>query len=157
MAGSVISAPASSIRHPRDRSARWPRRRRPSRSADAGSCSRPAATACAGRSRSARVRRCAAAAVRCGRNPDIEKTLVKNPATIAHNFFVPRQLVLTSTLKKRRLYEDFLSRCPILDTLTSYEKSTLADALVSSSHATLSIRVVNVGGSSEPRGANVKR
>ncbi len=47
-----------------------------------------------------------------------------------------RQLVLTSTLKKRRLYEDFLSRVPILETLTAYEKSTLADALISSQHPT---------------------
>ena len=45
---------------PQIRSARSPRRHRPNMSAGAGNCSRPAATACAGRSRSARVRHCAA-------------------------------------------------------------------------------------------------
>jgi cAMP-dependent protein kinase regulator len=39
-----------------------------------------------------------------------------------------RQLVLTSTLKKRRMYESFLQEVPILQTLTNYERSTLADA-----------------------------
>ena len=68
-AGSAVSAPASSIRRPTGRSVRSLRRHTPSRSADAGSCSRPAATACAGRSRSARDPHCAADDGRCWHNP----------------------------------------------------------------------------------------
>ena len=44
--------------------ARSPRRHRPSKSADAGNCIRPAATGYAGRSRSSRAPRCAAGAAR---------------------------------------------------------------------------------------------
>lgn len=47
-----------------------------------------------------------------------------------------RQLVLTSTLKKRRQYEEFLSQCEFLETLVPYEKSTLADALISHDYKT---------------------
>jgi hypothetical protein len=61
--GSATAAPASSIRRPTTRNARSLRRRRPNRSADGGNCSRPRATACAGKSRSARGRRCAADAM----------------------------------------------------------------------------------------------
>jgi hypothetical protein len=60
-AGIAATAPGSSIRRPIIRSARWPRRHRPSRSADAGSCSRPAEIGCAGRSRSCCGPHCAAA------------------------------------------------------------------------------------------------
>jgi hypothetical protein len=69
-AGTVRFAPASSSRRPIIRNVQSPRRHRPNRSAGAGSCSPPAATACAGRSRSIRGRRCAAAGAWCWRNPD---------------------------------------------------------------------------------------
>ena len=59
-AGSATAGPTSSIRRPTIQNARSPRRHRPNRSADAGNCSRPRATACAGKSISVRVRRCAA-------------------------------------------------------------------------------------------------
>jgi len=80
-AGTAISAPASSIRRPTIRSARSPRRHRPSMSAGAGNCSRPAATTYAGRSRSARVRRCAAD----GEAPLRNRDNVKTPANGALN------------------------------------------------------------------------
>ena len=53
---SATGARASSSRRPRVRTARSPRRHRRSRSADGGSCSRPAARAYGGRARSARGR-----------------------------------------------------------------------------------------------------
>jgi hypothetical protein len=59
-AGIATAAPASSIHRPTIRNAQWPRRHRPNRSADAGSCSRPAETGCAGRSRSGRGPHCGA-------------------------------------------------------------------------------------------------
>ena len=70
-AGSATAAPASSIRRPTARSARSPRRHRPSRLADGGSCNQPAATACAGKSRSGRVRHCAAGVARRERSRDM--------------------------------------------------------------------------------------
>ena len=60
-AGSATAVPVSSIRRPKVRSARSPRRHKPSKSADGGSCNRPAARGCADRSRSTPVRRCVAA------------------------------------------------------------------------------------------------
>ncbi len=70
-AGIAGSAPASSSRRPIIQNVRSPRRHRPNRSADDGSCNRPAATAYADRSRSIRGRRCAAAAARCWHIPCI--------------------------------------------------------------------------------------
>jgi hypothetical protein len=78
MAGSAATAPASSIRRPTVRTVRWLRRHRPNRSADAGSCIRPAATAYVGRSRSARGLHCAAGARPCRRNRGIEKNATVN-------------------------------------------------------------------------------
>ena len=69
-AGTVRFAPASSSRRPIIRNVQSPRRHKPNMSAGAGSCSRPAATVYAGRPRSIRGRRCAAAGARCWRNPD---------------------------------------------------------------------------------------
>ena len=62
MGGSVRAAPVSSIHRPTGRTARSPRRHRPSKLADDGNCNRPAATACAGRSRSSHAQHCAAVA-----------------------------------------------------------------------------------------------
>jgi hypothetical protein len=58
--GSATGEPASSIRRPTIRNVQSLRRHRANRSADAGSCTRPTATACAGKSRSRRARHCAA-------------------------------------------------------------------------------------------------
>jgi hypothetical protein len=69
-AGSAIAALTSSILRPTARSARSPRRHRPSRSANAGSCNPPAATRYAGKSKSSRARHCAAGAVSCRRSGD---------------------------------------------------------------------------------------
>ena len=41
-----------------------------------------------------------------------------------------RRIVMMNTKKKREMYEDFLKRVPILETLTDYERMTVADALV---------------------------
>jgi hypothetical protein len=54
----------SSIRRPIDRSVRSPRRHTPSKWAGAGSCNRPMATRCGGKSRSGRALRYAVAAPR---------------------------------------------------------------------------------------------
>jgi hypothetical protein len=64
MVGSAAAAPMSSSRRPRVRSARSLHRHRSNRSANDGSCNRPAATACAGKSRSSRAPHCAAAVAR---------------------------------------------------------------------------------------------
>jgi hypothetical protein len=61
-AGNATTAPASSSHRPTGQNARSPRRRRPNRSADGGSCNRPVARACAGKSRSSRARHCAGVA-----------------------------------------------------------------------------------------------
>ena len=55
---------ASSILRPTTRIAQWPRRHRPNTSADDGNCSRRAARACAGKSRSTRAPHGVAAAPR---------------------------------------------------------------------------------------------
>ncbi|KAG2374568.1 hypothetical protein C9374_010587 [Naegleria lovaniensis] len=41
-----------------------------------------------------------------------------------------RRIVMLNTKRKREMYEDFLKRVPILETLTDYERMTVADALV---------------------------
>jgi hypothetical protein len=63
MVGNATGAPASSIRRPTIRTVRSLRRHTPSNWADGGNCSRPAARGCGGKSRSARVLHCAAAAL----------------------------------------------------------------------------------------------
>lgn len=40
-----------------------------------------------------------------------------------------RRVLMSSTMKKREMYESFLNKVPILDTLQKYEKLTIADAL----------------------------
>ena len=40
-----------------------------------------------------------------------------------------RRILMDSTFQRRRLYEDFLEGVPLLSTLTSYERSKIADAL----------------------------
>jgi hypothetical protein len=59
-AGTATDAPRSSSRRPTARNARSPRRHRPNRLANDGSCNRPTATACAGKPRSSRAPHCAA-------------------------------------------------------------------------------------------------
>lgn len=46
-----------------------------------------------------------------------------------------RRIVLKSAFKKRKMYEDFLENVPILKSLDQYERMSLADALVSQTHA----------------------
>ncbi|KAL9648426.1 hypothetical protein ABK040_014046 [Willaertia magna] len=41
-----------------------------------------------------------------------------------------RKIVMINTKRKREMYEDFLRKVPILETLTDYERMTVADALV---------------------------
>ncbi|EFC48916.1 cAMP-dependent protein kinase regulatory subunit [Naegleria gruberi] len=41
-----------------------------------------------------------------------------------------RRIVMMNTKRKREMYEDFLKRVPLLETLTDYERMTVADALV---------------------------
>jgi hypothetical protein len=60
----AASGQASSTLRPTARSAQWPHRHRPNRSADGGNCSRRAARVYAGKSRSTRVPRGAAAVPR---------------------------------------------------------------------------------------------
>ena len=40
-----------------------------------------------------------------------------------------RRILMDSTFQRRRLYESFLEEVPLLSTLTSYERSKIADAL----------------------------
>jgi cAMP-dependent protein kinase regulator len=40
-----------------------------------------------------------------------------------------RRVLLTQTMRKRRQYEDFLAQVPLFETLTSYERLAMADAL----------------------------
>lgn len=40
-----------------------------------------------------------------------------------------RRILMDSTYQRRRMYEQFLSEVPILSTLSSYERSKIADAL----------------------------
>lgn len=40
-----------------------------------------------------------------------------------------RRILMDSTFQRRRLYEDFLEGVPLLSTLTTYERSKIADAL----------------------------
>jgi len=40
-----------------------------------------------------------------------------------------RRVLMASTIKKRKLYEEFLDRVPILEPLQKYERLTIADAL----------------------------
>jgi len=40
-----------------------------------------------------------------------------------------RRVLMSSTIKKRKLYEEFLDRVPILEPLQKYERLTIADAL----------------------------
>lgn len=40
-----------------------------------------------------------------------------------------KMIIVDSTMKKRKLYEGFLNNVPILSTLSSHERSTVADAL----------------------------
>ncbi len=40
-----------------------------------------------------------------------------------------RRILMDSTYQRRRMYESFLSEVPILSTLSSYERSKIADAL----------------------------
>lgn len=46
-----------------------------------------------------------------------------------------RRILLGATIKKRKLYEEFLSRVDILQNLTDYERLTLADALQPANYA----------------------
>eukprot|EP00127_Corallochytrium_limacisporum_P004132 Clim_evm77s157 gene=Clim_evmTU77s157 len=45
-----------------------------------------------------------------------------------------RRILMTSTFKKRRMYEDFLEKIPLLDGLDSFERSKVADALVTKTY-----------------------
>lgn len=40
-----------------------------------------------------------------------------------------RRILMGSTIKKRKMYEDFLGKIPILESLDSWERMTVADAL----------------------------
>lgn len=40
-----------------------------------------------------------------------------------------KQVLMSSTLRKRDLYDEFLKNVPILETLTVAERATIADAL----------------------------
>jgi len=42
-----------------------------------------------------------------------------------------RTILMKETIRKRQMYEDFLKQCAILSNLTSYERDTIADALIS--------------------------
>lgn len=46
-----------------------------------------------------------------------------------------RRILMDSTFQRRRLYEDFLEGVPLLSTLTTYERSKIADALDTQKYA----------------------